>query len=208
MQSLFRHNQRLAMNMQDVTVQWQSSDLAVRTLLAKATGYVRPDQLAGRTGLEVFEAIFSGDLPRPPIGDTLDFVPIHIEYGAAVFQGRPNQRYYNPLGTVHGGWFATFLDSAVGCAVHSTLPAGKGYTTLELKLNIVRALTDAVPLVRAEGKVLHRGRQVATAEGRIVGPDGKLYAHATTTCLVFERTTPPAHCEPKVSELNTSRETA
>jgi uncharacterized protein (TIGR00369 family) len=91
--------------------------------------------------------------------------------------------------------------------VHSTLPAGRGYTTLELKLNIVRALTDAVPLVRAEGKVLHVGRQVATAEGRIVGPDGKLYAHATTTCLVFEQT-PQAHSEPKISELSTSRETA
>jgi uncharacterized protein (TIGR00369 family) len=195
------------MNMQDVTVQWQAEENAVRARLAKTTGYARSDQVAGRTGLEVFEAIFSGELPRPPIGDTLDFVPIHIEYGAAVFQGRPNQRHYNPLGTVHGGWFATLLDSAVGCAVHSTLPAGKGYTTLELKLNIVRALTDAVPLVRAEGKVLHGGRQVATAEGRIVGPDGKLYAHATTTCLVFERT-PQAHSEPKFSELSTSRETA
>lgn len=89
---------------------------------------------------------------------------------------------------MHGGWFAALLDSAVGCAVHSTLPAGKGYTTLELKLNIVRPLTDAVPLVRAEGKVVHGGRQVATAEGRLVGPDGKLFAHATTTCLIFDRT--------------------
>lgn len=84
------------------------------------------------------------------------------------------------------GWFAALLDSAVGCAVHSTLPAGSGYTTLELKVNLVRPLTDAVPLVRAEGKVIHTGRQVGTAEGRIVGPDGKLYAHATTTCLIFE----------------------
>jgi uncharacterized protein (TIGR00369 family) len=195
------------MNMRDVTVQWQAEEKAVRARLAKTVGYARPDQVAGRTGLEVFEAIFSGELPRPPIGDTLDFVPIHIEYGVAVFQGRPSQRHYNPLGTVHGGWFATLLDSAVGCAVHSTLPADKGYTTLELKLNIVRALTDAVPLVRAEGKVLHGGRQVATAEGRIVGPDGKLYAHATTTCLVFERTS-QAHSEAKISELRTSRETA
>jgi uncharacterized protein (TIGR00369 family) len=206
MQLLFRHDEKLPMNVQDTTARWQAEESAVRSRLAKATGYARPDQVNGRTGLEVFEAIFSGELPRPPIGDTLDFVPIHIEYGAAVFQGRPSQRHYNPLGTVHGGWFATLLDSAVGCAVHSTLPAGKGYTTLELKLNIVRALTDAVPLVRAEGKVLHSGRQVATAEGRIVGPDGKLYAHATTTCLVFERT-PQAHSEPKISELSTSRET-
>jgi uncharacterized protein (TIGR00369 family) len=101
-------------------------------------------------------------------------------------------KHYNPMGTVHGGWFATLLDSAVGCAVHSTLPAGKGYTTLELKLNLVRALTDAVPLVRAEGRVLHAGRQVATAEGRLVGPDDRLYAHATTTCLIFDRQEPPS----------------
>jgi len=195
------------MNTQDVTLQWQAEEKAVRARLATTAGYARPDQVAGLTGLEVFAAIFAGQLPPPPIGETLDFLPIHIEYGVAVFQGKPSQRHYNPLGTVHGGWFATLLDSAVGCAVHSTLPAGRGYTTLELKLNIVRALTDAVPLVRAEGKILHGGRQVATAEGRIVGPDGKLYAHATTTCLIFE-TTAPAQGEPKISERNISREIA
>jgi len=195
------------MNTQDVTLEWQAEEKAVRARLATTAGYARPDQVAGLTGLEVFAAIFAGQLPPPPIGETLDFLPIHIEYGVAVFQGKPNQRHYNPLGTVHGGWFATLLDSAVGCAVHSTLPAGRGYTTLELKLNIVRALTDAVPLVRAEGKILHGGRQVATAEGRIVGPDGKLYAHATTTCLIFE-TTAPAQGEPKITERNTSREIA
>ena len=190
------------MNMQSTLLQWQAEENAVRARLANTAGYARADQMAGRAGLEVFEAIFSGELPRPPIGDTLDIVPIRVEFGTAVFQGRPSQRHYNPLGTVHGGWFATLLDSAVGCAVHSTLQAGRGYTTLELKLNIVRALTDAVPLVRAEGKVLHGGRQVATAEGRIVGPDGKLYAHATTTCLIFERT-PQVHSEPNISELST-----
>ena len=195
------------MNTQDVTLEWQAEEKAVRARLATTAGYARPDQVAGLTGLEVFAAIFAGQLPPPPIGETLDFLPIHIEYGVAVFQGKPNQRHYNPLGTVHGGWFATLLDSAVGCAVHSTLPAGRGYTTLELKLNIVRALTDAVPLVRAEGKIFHGGRQVATAEGRIVGPDGKLYAHATTTCLIFE-TTAPAPGEPKITERNTSREIA
>src|SRR5271170_1745274 len=206
MQLLFRHNARLAMNTQDVTLEWQAEEKAVRARLATTAGYERPDQVAGLTGLEVFAAIFAGQLPPPPIGETLDFLPIHIEYGVAVFQGKPNQRHYNPLGTVHGGWFATLLDSAAGCAVHSTLPAGRGYTTLELKLNILRALTDAVPLVRAEGKVLHGGRQVATAEGRIVGPDGRLYAHATTTCLIFERT-PRAHSETNIAELSASQET-
>lgn len=142
------------------------------------------------TGMEVFEAIFAGELPAPPIGETMDFIPVQMEPGVAIFQGRPQLRHYNPLGTVHGGWFCTLLDSALGCAVHTTLPAGKGYTTLELKVNMIRPLTDAVPLVRAEGRVIHAGRQVATAEGRIVGPDGKVYAHATTTCMVFDHAGP------------------
>jgi uncharacterized protein (TIGR00369 family) len=178
------------MKITDTATRWQAEENAVRARLANSAGFARPDQVSGRTGLQMFEAMFAGELPRPPIGDTLDFVPIHIEPGLAVFQGRPQRKHYNPLGTVHGGWFATLLDSAVACAVHSTLPVGKGYTTLELKLNIVRALTDAVPLVRAEGRLVHGGRQVATAEGRLVGPDGKLYAHATTTCLIFDRTAP------------------
>lgn len=180
------------MKTEETVLRWKAEEDAVRARLAAAPGVAQQEQLNGRTGMEVFEAIFAGELPRPPIGDTLGFVPIHVEPGLAVFQGRPQAKHYNPLGTVHGGWFATLLDSAVGCAVHSTLPAGKAYTTLELKLNIVRALTDAVPLVRAEGRLVHAGRQVATAEGRLVGPDGKLYAHASTTCLIFDQPS-PAH---------------
>lgn len=136
--------------------------------------------------MQVFQALLAGEIPPPPMAVTLDFTLLRIEPGFAVFQGMPGFSHYNPMGTVHGGWFATMLDSALGCAVHSTLPAGKAYTTLELKLNLVRALTDAVPLVRAEGRLVHGGRQVATAEARLVGPDGKLYAHATTTCLIFD----------------------
>jgi len=179
------------MDVQQIVARWDAEERAVRARL-RAPGTAPREQIAGRTGMEMFEAIFAGELPPAPIGDTLDFVPIQMEPGAAVFQGRPQRRHYNPLGAVHGGWFATLLDSAVGCAVHSTLPAGKGFTTLELKVNMVRALSDGVPLVRAEGKVIHVGRQVATAEGRIVGPDGKLYAHASTTCLIFDHpaTTP------------------
>ncbi len=177
------------MNSEEQVARWLAEEQAVRARLA-APGVAHHAQVSGRPGMEVFEAIFAGELPPPPIGETLDFVLIHIEPGVAVFQGRPKTKHYNPQGTVHGGWFATLLDSAVACAVHSTLPAGKGYTTLELKINIVRALTDAVPLVRAEGKVIHAGRQVATAEGRLVGPDGKLYAHASTTCLIFEQDSP------------------
>ncbi len=174
----------------EILARWISEEADVRSRLS-APGVMSFSDLSSRSGMEVFEAIFAGDLPPAPIGDTLDFVPIHMAPGEAVFQGRPLRRHYNPLGTVHGGWFAALLDSAVGCAVHSTLPAGKGYTTLELKINMVRPLHDGVPLIRAEGKVIHAGRQVATAEGRIVCPDGKLYAHATTTCLIFEQSAPP-----------------
>lgn len=171
--------------MEDVIARWRAEEDAVRALLG-APGVAAGTDAAGMSGLEMLQRIFTGEFPSPPIGETLDFVPIHMAHGEAVFQGRPQRKHYNPLGTVHGGWFATLLDSAVGCAVHSTLPAGKGYTTLELKVNMVRALTERVPLVRAEAKVIHRGGQVATAEGRLVGPDGKLYAHATTTCLIFD----------------------
>ena len=164
---------------------WIEKETAVRARLM-APGVAPREQVFGLTGMEVFEAIFAGKLPPAPIGDSLDFIPVHMEPGVAIFQGKPRLRHYNPLGTVHGGWFCTLLDSAVGCAIHTTLPAGKGYTTLEIKVNMLRALSDAVPLVRAEGKVIHAGRQVATAEGRIVGADGKIYAHATTTCMIFD----------------------
>jgi len=139
----------------------------------------------GKTGLQMFEAIGAGELPSVPIGATMDFWPIEFELGRMVFQGRPSPKYMNPMGTIHGGWIATLLDSCVGCAVHTTLPAGKGYTTAELKISYVRALTHKTPLVRAEGKIINAGRQVGFAEGRLFGPDGKLYAHATTTCVVL-----------------------
>ena len=174
------------MTVDQVIDRWRADEAMVRARLAAVDMESHPD-VANRTGMEVFEAIFAGELPPAPIGEMLDFVPIHMAPGEAVFQGSPKRRHYNPLGTVHGGWFATLLDSAVGCAIHTTLPTGKAFTTLELKVNMVRALNDGVPLVRAEGKVIHVGRQVATAEGRIVGPDGKLYAHATTTCLIFDQ---------------------
>ncbi len=173
------------MTPQQTLENWQEADRTVRNGLS-APGTAPREKTFGMTGMEVFEAIFAGNLPAPPIGETMDFVPVHMEPGIAIFQGRPQLRHYNPLGTVHGGWFCTLLDSALGCAVHTTLSAGMGYTTLELKVNMLRPLTDAVPLVRAEGKVIHAGRQVATAEGRIVGPDGRLYAHATTTCMIFD----------------------
>ncbi len=149
-------------------------------------GVARPEQFAGRTGLQVFQAMLAGELPRAPIAQTLDFLLVQADAGHVEFQGTPLRAHYNPLGTVHGGWIATLLDSAVGCAVHTLLPAGKAYTTLELKVNYVKALSDKVPLVRAVGRIVHFGGRVATSEGRLVAADGTLYAHATTTCLIFD----------------------
>lgn len=176
-------------SVEETLMRWRADEARVRANI-REFGVARPEQVAGLSGLQVFEAMFAGRIPAPPIGDTLGFVPVHIEHGYAVFQGVPKFAHYNPLGTVHGGWFATLLDSAVACAVHATLPVGKAYTTVELKTNIVRALTDRVPLVRAEGRVVHAGNQLATAEGRLFGPDGRLYAHASTTCLVFDARAP------------------
>ena len=149
-------------------------------------GLASAAMVAGKTGLEIMQAMLAGELPYPHIAETLDFALVQVGPGRAVFQGTPQLKHYNPLGTVHGGWYATLLDSAVGCAVHTMMPAGRGYTTAELSINIVRAASVKSGPLRAVGSVIHCGRQLATAEGRIVGPDGKLYAHATTTCLVFE----------------------
>lgn len=149
-------------------------------------GVASPVKLAGKTGLEMMQAMLRGELPYPPIAKTLDFSLIEVGEGRAVFQGRPGPSHLNPMGTIHGGWYATLLDSALGCAVHTMMPAGRGYTTAELGVNLVRAINGKAPRVRAEGKVIHCGRQLATAEARLYGPDGTLYAHATTTCLVFE----------------------
>ena len=168
-----------------VLAAWRADEAALR-IRTPETGVATRNQVAGMTGLQIFEAMLAGRLPRAPISELLGFLLVEARHGHAVFQGRPSTEHYNPLGTVHGGWFATLLDSAVGCAVHSTLPAGKSYTTAELKVNIVRPLTDKIPLVRATGSVIHLGGRMATAEGRLSGPDGKLYAHASTTCFIFE----------------------
>jgi len=173
----------------DTLTQWMEESAAVRARMEAGggrPGLARPEDVAGKTGMEVMTAMLDGKLPYPHIADTLDFALIEVAPGKAVFQGTPQLKHYNPLGTVHGGWYATMLDSAVGCAVHTMMPVGRAYTTAELSVNIVRAASHKTGPLRAIGTVIHCGRQLATAEARIVGPDGKLYAHATTTCLVFE----------------------
>ncbi|MDD2545822.1 MAG: PaaI family thioesterase [Burkholderiaceae bacterium] len=168
--------------------QWlaQEQDTHDRLAQGLGPGVARPEQIAGLSGLQIMQAMLRGELPTPPMAHTLDFRLIEVGEGLAVFQGTPGAAHLNPMGTVHGGWFATLLDSALGCAVHTRMPPGRGYTTAELGVNLVKALTPQVPRVRAEGRVVHCGRQLATAEARLVGPDGTLYAHATTTCLVFD----------------------
>jgi uncharacterized protein (TIGR00369 family) len=172
---------------QAVLQQWiADAEASDARMMRAGPGIASPAQWSGKTGLEQMQAMLAGELPFAPIAQTLDFSLIEVAPGRALFQGRPGPAHFNPMGGVHGGWFATMLDSALGCAVHTLMPAGRGYTTAELSVNYVRGLSPQVGRVRAEGKVLHCGKQLATAEARLFGPDGTLYAHATTTCLVFD----------------------
>lgn len=172
----------------EVLQQWKAREAEVRSRLEEGAGWgvARPEQVAGLSGLEVMQKMVRGELPASPIMQTLAFLLVEAGEGRAVFQGQPGPGHLNPMGGIHGGWYATLLDSALGCAVHTMLPAGRAYTTAELGVNLVKAIAPRVERVRAIGQVLHCGRQLATAEARLVGPDGTLYAHATTTCLVFE----------------------
>jgi uncharacterized protein (TIGR00369 family) len=149
-------------------------------------GLARMEQLMGKSGREILEAMMFGELPYPPMNETMNMTLLEVDNGRALFQGIPLPQHYNPLGTVHGGWFATLLDSALGCAVQTTLPAGRSYTTAELSINIVRPASRKTGPLRAVATLIHGGRQIATAEARIEDEKGKLYAHATTTCFVFD----------------------
>jgi uncharacterized protein (TIGR00369 family) len=148
--------------------------------------FTLPRAAAGRTGLEVLKEVFEGRLPKPPIAELMDFTGTEISEGRAVFVGTPAEFLYNPIGSVHGGYAMTLLDSAMGCAIHSTLEAGELYTTLEVKVNFIRPITADTGRVRCEGTVVHRGGRIATAEGKLIAEDsGKLLAHGSTTCLVI-----------------------
>lgn len=135
--------------------------------------------------LEIFRRMAAGELPAPPISEALDFTLIEVENGRVVFSGEPKTDYYNPAGAIHGGYVSTLLDSAMSCAVQTTLPAGRAMTTVELKVNFVRPVFAKTGVVRAEGIVVHAGKQIATAEGKLIDRSGKLYAHATTTCFIY-----------------------
>ena len=148
-------------------------------------GVVPAETKKGLTGLELLTRVMLGTLPAPPIQQTLDFRLIKVERGSTVFAGTPRYDFYNPLGSIHGGYIAALLDSCMSCAIHSTLELGYSYATLEVKINYVRPILADTGEVRAEGKIVSSGRRIATAEGRLVDAAGKLYAHGTTTCLIF-----------------------
>jgi uncharacterized protein (TIGR00369 family) len=138
------------------------------------------------SGLDYLRGIAEGRIPAPPIAALLGLGIVQVEPGRVTFSLDVGEHLYNPIGSVHGGVFCALLDSAMGCAVHSNLPLGRAYTTLELKVNLVKQLTVGTPRVVATGQVVSSGRRVATASGQITGPDGTLYAHATTTCLIID----------------------
>lgn len=157
----------------------------VLTMNETIYGVLPADTLLQHDGLSLLLGLRDGTFPEPPIMRTVGFTLSEIEPGRIVFSAEPQTRHYNPLGTVHGGFAMTLLDSALACAVLSTLAKGEVCTTLEIKVNLVRPLMKETGVVRAEGRILHRGRTLGTSEGDIKDAGGKLYAHATTTCVIF-----------------------
>lgn len=148
-------------------------------------GPVPRELLASLPGLEVFRRMIAGELPTPPFSATTGIHLVEAAEGRIVFEGTPTGNFLNPLGGIHGGWIAALLDSAMGCAVHTRLAAGQAYTTVEFKLNLVKAVTPATGTLRCEGRVLQLGSRIATSEGFVRDAAGTLYAHGTETCLIM-----------------------
>jgi len=157
-----------------------------QTAPAVEYGVTPPEVMASMAGVDFVRAIFDGTLPAPPIMQNIEPFDSSAVPGVVVMHSTPGFRHYNPIGSVHGGYAATLLDSVMGLAVHSMLPPGTGYTTLEFKISFIRGMTRDSGPVRSEGRTLNVGRRTATAEARITDAQGRLLAHATTTCLVFE----------------------
>ncbi|VAW13071.1 uncharacterized domain 1 [hydrothermal vent metagenome] len=149
-------------------------------------GIVPADVALALSGLEFLSRIASGDLPAPPFARTAKMALTEVTGGRAVFEAHPAEAFFNPMGTIHGGWIATVLDSSLGCAVHSTLEPGYLYTTVELSIRLVRKVTLSSGPMICEGKIVHQGRRMATAEARLFDRDGKLAAHGSTTCLIVK----------------------
>src|SRR5690606_23037366 len=163
---------------------WQEAERAARARLGEP-GTLSLKQVSELSAQEFFDRIGSGEQPCPPFGHLVDFIPMEWEPGRFVFQGTPDARHYNPLGSIHGGYAATLLDSCMGCAIHTQLKRGQGYTTTDLRMSYVRALTSNAASFRAQGRIVHAGRSIALAEGRIYDVDDRLYAVGSTTCLIL-----------------------
>ncbi|HEX8639882.1 MAG TPA: PaaI family thioesterase [Allosphingosinicella sp.] len=148
-------------------------------------GVCTPGRISGLSGLEFLRAMIAGRLPAPPMAETMGFRLVEAEPGRAVFEGEASARLLNPLGSVHGGWALALIDSATGCSLHADLDAGTGYTTVETKANFTRPIAADIGTVRCEGRVLSRGRQIATAEAHLRSADGKLLAHGTSTLIIL-----------------------
>ena len=148
-------------------------------------GVLSLDDVRAVDGLTLFKGVMEGRYPAPPIARAIGFEIAEVELGRVVFTYTPVADHLNPLGSIHGGIAATMLDGVMGCCIHTMLKAGTGYTTVEIKVNYVRAMTDKTGPVRAEGKVINAGSRIATSEGRLIDSAGKLLAHGTTTCLIF-----------------------
>jgi uncharacterized protein (TIGR00369 family) len=151
----------------------------------RRVGIATREEIAGLTGLQMLQAMIEGRLPSAPIGATMGFRLIEVALGRAVFEGEPGPHLLNPLGGVHGGVALTLIDSAAGCAVHSELGPGIGYTTVETKVNFTRPIGPDDGAVRCEGRVVTRGRQIATAEARLLSAEGRILAHGTSTLIVL-----------------------
>jgi uncharacterized protein (TIGR00369 family) len=149
-------------------------------------GVPTPAQIAGKTGRQILQAIIDGELPPPPIAQTLSFRLVGVGDGFAAFEGEPGAHLLNPMGGVHGGWALTLIDSAAGCAAHTLLPPGVSYATVETKANFSRPITKDTGRVRAEARVVGRGRKVISAEARVLDRDGRILAHGTSTLMVLQ----------------------
>ena len=144
------------------------------------------DTRLGLSGLDYFRKMMAGELPPPAMLQLLGIRLVEAEAGRVAFAATVEERFYNGTGVAHGGFAATLLDTALGCAINSAMPAGRRFTTLELKVNLTRPITKEAGLLRCEAKIVHVGGRTATSEGRIVDANGKLYAHGTTTCIVVD----------------------
>ena len=158
---------------------------AVNPLTGLPVGTVSLKEVLVQPGVEFLKGMTEGRYPLPPMAAVIPIVPVEVEVGRVLFRGLPDERFYNPIGSIHGGYASTLLDTAMGCAVHSTLNAGEGYASLEIKVVFHRPITHRTGEVKIEGKVLSRGARIGSAEGRLTDSNGALLASGTTTCLIF-----------------------